>query len=113
MPLSEFSHDTAFAALLLLTYHTAHLLLVCLWLHYRGCAIWPAALAREIAVNESRPVLIEAMTYRAGHHSTSDDASAYRQDEEASVFHSESAMHRFNLYLTNKVRLLHVIKINA
>jgi len=34
--------------------------------------------AREIAVNESRPVLIEAMTYRIGHHSTSDDSSAYR-----------------------------------
>lgn len=25
-----------------------------------------------------RPVLVEAMTYRIGHHSTSDDSSAYR-----------------------------------
>jgi len=66
-------------------------------------AIYKAtALAREIAVNESRPVLIEAMTYRASHHSTSDDASAYRGDEEAGIFQSESAMHRFNTYITKK-----------
>ena len=34
--------------------------------------------AREICIKQSRPVLIEAMTYRIGHHSTSDDSSAYR-----------------------------------
>ena len=34
--------------------------------------------ARDICINENRPVLIEAMTYRIGHHSTSDDSSAYR-----------------------------------
>lgn len=38
--------------------------------------------AREICTRESRPVLIEAMTYRVGHHSTSDDSSAYRSAEE-------------------------------
>ncbi len=31
--------------------------------------------ARKLAVEESRPVLIEAMSYRSGHHSTSDDSS--------------------------------------
>jgi 2-oxoisovalerate dehydrogenase E1 component alpha subunit len=40
--------------------------------------------AREIAVKESRPVLIEAMTYRLGHHSTSDDSTAYRSVDEIS-----------------------------
>ena len=40
--------------------------------------------AREIAVNESRPVLLEFMTYRAGNHSTSDDSSAYRPKQEVS-----------------------------
>lgn len=40
--------------------------------------------ARAIAVKESRPVLIEAMTYRLGHHSTSDDSTAYRSVDEIS-----------------------------
>jgi 2-oxoisovalerate dehydrogenase E1 component alpha subunit len=35
-------------------------------------------MARDYAVNNYKPVLIEAMTYRVGHHSTSDDSSAYR-----------------------------------
>lgn len=34
--------------------------------------------AREYATTEYKPVLIEAMTYRVGHHSTSDDSTAYR-----------------------------------
>jgi 2-oxoisovalerate dehydrogenase E1 component alpha subunit len=34
--------------------------------------------AREQAVNGGGPVLIELMTYRRGHHSTSDDSSKYR-----------------------------------
>jgi 2-oxoisovalerate dehydrogenase E1 component alpha subunit len=55
--------------------------------------------ARELALNEMRPVLIEAMTLRfeneiisliylmiimnrVGHHSTSDDSSAYRSIDE-------------------------------
>ncbi|KAL1538974.1 3-methyl-2-oxobutanoate dehydrogenase (2-methylpropanoyl-transferring) [Salvia divinorum] len=39
-------------------------------------------MARKMAISESRPVLIEALTYRAGHHSTSDDSSKYRPIEE-------------------------------
>ncbi|ETO26597.1 branched chain keto acid dehydrogenase E1, alpha polypeptide [Reticulomyxa filosa] len=35
--------------------------------------------ARKMAIEQSRPVLIEAMTYRGSHHSTSDDASRYRE----------------------------------
>ncbi|KAL7270195.1 hypothetical protein RUND412_007102 [Rhizina undulata] len=34
--------------------------------------------AREIALRDHKPVLIEAMSYRVSHHSTSDDSSAYR-----------------------------------
>lgn len=36
------------------------------------------AAARKMALEENKPVLIEAMTYRLGHHSTSDDSTAYR-----------------------------------
>ena len=42
--------------------------------------------AREIAATENKPVLIEAMTYRIGHHSTSDDSSAYRSVDEVRIF---------------------------
>ena len=38
--------------------------------------------AREYAIEHSEPVLIEAITYRQGHHSTSDDSYQYRSVEE-------------------------------
>lgn len=59
------------------------------------------AAAREISVKENRPVLIEAMTYRIGHHSTSDDSSAYRSVDE--VRHWDSTQHpiaRLKAYMT-------------
>ncbi|GMH06704.1 hypothetical protein Nepgr_008544 [Nepenthes gracilis] len=34
--------------------------------------------ARKMAILEERPILIEAMTYRVGHHTTSDDSTRYR-----------------------------------
>ena len=37
--------------------------------------------ARALALENSCPVLIELMTYRVGHHSTSDDSSAYRLEK--------------------------------
>ena len=38
--------------------------------------------ARARAVEDKKGVLVEAMTYRVGHHSTSDDSSKYRPAEE-------------------------------
>ncbi|KAE8655916.1 2-oxoisovalerate dehydrogenase subunit alpha 2 [Hibiscus syriacus] len=38
--------------------------------------------AREMAINEHRPILVEAVTYRVGHHSTSDDSTKYRPADE-------------------------------
>lgn len=38
--------------------------------------------ARKMAVQEQRPILIEALTYRVGHHSTSDDSTKYRPVDE-------------------------------
>ena len=40
--------------------------------------------ARKVCIEENRPVLIEAMTYRVGHHTTSDDSTKYRTDNEVS-----------------------------
>lgn len=59
--------------------------------------------ARRIAVDESRPVLIEAMTYRLGHHSTSDDSTAYRSVDE--VRHWDKVDHpisRLRNYMLNQ-----------
>uniref|UniRef100_A0A8C5MDM7 2-oxoisovalerate dehydrogenase subunit alpha n=1 Tax=Leptobrachium leishanense TaxID=445787 RepID=A0A8C5MDM7_9ANUR len=42
--------------------------------------------ARCRAVAENQPFLIEAMTYRIGHHSTSDDSSAYRSVDEVNYW---------------------------
>jgi len=38
--------------------------------------------ARKYAVENNAPVMVELMTYRGGHHSTSDDATRYRTPEE-------------------------------
>uniref|UniRef100_A0A6G1SA04 2-oxoisovalerate dehydrogenase subunit alpha n=1 Tax=Aceria tosichella TaxID=561515 RepID=A0A6G1SA04_9ACAR len=45
--------------------------------------------ARHLCQHESRPCLIEAMTYRVGHHSTSDDSSAYRSADEVRQWEQE------------------------
>lgn len=37
-------------------------------------------MARNYCVTESKPVVLELMTYRRGHHSTSDDANRYRPE---------------------------------
>ena len=34
--------------------------------------------AKEVALRENRPIIVEAMSYRRGHHSTSDDSTRYR-----------------------------------
>jgi 2-oxoisovalerate dehydrogenase E1 component alpha subunit len=56
--------------------------------------------ARDIALKESRPVMIEAMTYRLGHHSTSDDSTAYRSVDEINSWEkSDNPLSRFRNYL--------------
>lgn len=38
--------------------------------------------ARKLCMALNKPVLMEAMTYRLGHHSTSDDWTRYRTSDE-------------------------------
>uniref|UniRef100_A0A915Q034 2-oxoisovalerate dehydrogenase subunit alpha n=1 Tax=Setaria digitata TaxID=48799 RepID=A0A915Q034_9BILA len=58
--------------------------------------------AREIA-EQNEPVLIEAMTYRLGHHSTSDDSSVYRSNDEVNMWHQKNnPISRFRVVLQNK-----------
>jgi 2-oxoisovalerate dehydrogenase E1 component alpha subunit len=42
--------------------------------------------AKVYALENSSPVMIEAMTYRQGHHSTSDDSTRYRNDGEVRAY---------------------------
>ncbi|XP_064484800.1 2-oxoisovalerate dehydrogenase subunit alpha, mitochondrial-like [Ornithodoros turicata] len=45
--------------------------------------------ARKIVAEEQKPVLIESMTYRIGHHSTSDDSTAYRSVDEVRIWNEQ------------------------
>ena len=56
--------------------------------------------AREYCLTNNAPILIEAITYRQGHHSTSDDSSRYRCPTEVHS-HSTSTdpVKRFNKFL--------------
>ncbi len=59
--------------------------------------------AREICIESNRPVLIEAMTYRVGHHSTSDDSTVYRGKDEVEQWNRENnPITRFRHYLQHK-----------
>jgi 2-oxoisovalerate dehydrogenase E1 component alpha subunit len=46
--------------------------------------------ARALSVENQKPVLLEAMTYRLGHHSTSDDSTRYREKEEIDLWREEA-----------------------
>ena len=55
--------------------------------------------ARRLAVELCRPVLIEAMSYRSGHHSTSDDSSRYRTVDEMQSWRARDPVARFRQWL--------------
>lgn len=58
--------------------------------------------ARNKCLEGNGPVLIEAMTYRRGAHSTSDDPSQYRSDEEVKKWEAKDPIVRLRLYLESK-----------
>lgn len=58
--------------------------------------------ARELALSENCPVLIEAMTYRLAAHSTSDDPSGYRSKEEEARWQLKDPILRFQRWLNAK-----------
>jgi len=55
--------------------------------------------ARQLAVASCRPVLVEAMSYRSGHHSTSDDSSRYRTTDEMSSWRARDPVTRFRQWV--------------
>ena len=63
--------------------------------------------AREIILREKRPVLIEAISYRVGDHSTSDFSQRYRDEEEMKKWEDllskfSSPIDRLEKYLTRR-----------
>lgn len=58
--------------------------------------------ARAYALEHNAPVLIEAMTYRLGAHSSSDDPSGYRSKEEEAKWQQHDPVQRFKLWMINK-----------
>eukprot|EP01063_Lacrimia_lanifica_P007830 TRINITY_DN1502_c0_g1_i2.p2 TRINITY_DN1502_c0_g1~~TRINITY_DN1502_c0_g1_i2.p2 ORF type:complete len:151 (+),score=44.42 TRINITY_DN1502_c0_g1_i2:951-1403(+) len=51
--------------------------------------------ARAHAVTAQEPVLLELMTYRMGHHTTSDDSTLYRTEEERAAHQQLCPIARF------------------
>ncbi|MBS4167939.1 thiamine pyrophosphate-dependent enzyme [Parachlamydia sp. AcF125] len=58
--------------------------------------------AKQLCLEGKGPILIEAMTYRLGAHSTSDDPSRYRAEEEAKAWETKCPIRRLRLYLESK-----------
>jgi len=62
--------------------------------------------ATQKAVEKARagkgPTLIEAVTYRMGSHSSSDDPTRYRPDEELAAWQQKDPLTRFFAYLKNE-----------
>jgi 2-oxoisovalerate dehydrogenase E1 component alpha subunit len=55
--------------------------------------------ARRIAVEQNKPVLIEAMTYRLAAHSSSDDPSGYRSKKEEEAWRDKDPILRMQNWL--------------
>lgn len=59
------------------------------------------AFAREFALQEKTPILIEAKTFRVGAHTTSDDPTRYRTKEEEEVWAAKDPLKRLQNWLVD------------
>ena len=58
--------------------------------------------ARQYIVENQSPVILEAMSYRTSHHSTSDDSSRYREISEMKAWKARDPVSRFQVWLEGK-----------
>lgn len=66
-------------------------------------AMWKATNeALERARKHNEPTMIEAVTYRLGDHTTSDDAERYRDDEEVNKWKERDPLKRLKTYMRDK-----------
>lgn len=75
-------------------------------------ALHPQA-ARALSVSESTPVVLELMTYRMGHHTTSDDSSLYRPEGELESWEDKSPLDRFRKLLEAKGKSFDVLLVSS
>ncbi|WP_445400220.1 thiamine pyrophosphate-dependent dehydrogenase E1 component subunit alpha [Zobellella sp. An-6] len=59
-------------------------------------------LARKLALEQQEPVLVEAIAYRLGAHSSSDDPSGYRSKEEEERWRKQDPIARYRRWLLNQ-----------
>uniref|UniRef100_A0A7S2WXV5 3-methyl-2-oxobutanoate dehydrogenase (2-methylpropanoyl-transferring) n=1 Tax=Chloropicon primus TaxID=1764295 RepID=A0A7S2WXV5_9CHLO len=59
-------------------------------------------IARDYVVKNQSPILVEAMSYRTSHHSTSDDSSRYRELSEMKAWKARDPVARFQIWLEHK-----------
>ncbi|EAR11035.1 thiamine pyrophosphate-dependent dehydrogenase E1 component subunit alpha [Reinekea blandensis] len=59
-------------------------------------------IARDYALENNAPVLIEAMSYRLGAHSTSDDPTGYRSKDEEAKWAKKDPVLRYKHWLTKQ-----------
>ncbi|XP_049398979.1 2-oxoisovalerate dehydrogenase subunit alpha 1, mitochondrial-like [Solanum stenotomum] len=55
--------------------------------------------AREMAIKEQRPIIVEAMAYRVSDHSSSDDSTKYRSREEIEYWRRRCSVARFRKWI--------------
>ncbi|KAG5573075.1 hypothetical protein H5410_062841 [Solanum commersonii] len=55
--------------------------------------------AREMAIKEQRPIIVEAMAYRVGDHASSDDSTKYRSREEIEYWRRRCSVARFGKWI--------------
>lgn len=71
-----------------------------------GMDIFATAVVMKEAVERARsgkgPTLIEAVTYRFGNHTTSDDSGKYRSKEEVAAWRKKDPLTRYKLFLQKK-----------
>lgn len=60
-------------------------------------------LVRDYTIKHNAPVILETMQYRLGHHSTSDDSTAYRPAEELEIWNTvEHPIFKLKNYMIKK-----------
>jgi TPP-dependent pyruvate/acetoin dehydrogenase alpha subunit len=65
-------------------------------------AMYAVTRQARASVDESGPILIEAITYRLGYHTSSDNPDLYRQEAEAALWADWDPLRRMSLYLRGK-----------
>lgn len=60
-------------------------------------------LAKDYALENNKPIIVEAMQYRIGHHSTSDDSTAYRSADELEIWNTvQHPISKLKMYMKRK-----------